>query len=288
MAKTVYAVITIDGDLRIGDLGQQKAAINAMMDIHKKAGISGSTTWFINEIDFQWTKWHFASLLALFDRGEELAVHDHQDTHYLFEYAPLLKMMQTSKENLEMFFKQHRSGVSLRSHRNGCAFQNMIFYRVLLSLGYDIVSDVWPGMRWSGRMVKDRTRPMIWRSLSEEDPDSITMDNRNVPLGVCPWRHQADNWMDFHSQTGSFLHLPITTMPLIDRQRVRSAVASGPEVAIVVTDTHPYDLQDPVTGEVSSQACEAHLDSILWMMNEYNPRFVRAQQAAEISLKKTF
>jgi len=282
MVKTVYALITVDGDLRIGSQTQQKAALDALREIHQKAGITGSTTWFINEYDFHWTKYHQDCLLALYDSGDELAVHDHQDTHYIYEFAQAMEMMRSSKGTLEAFFDHHRSGIILRAHRNGCAFQSEFNYRAIEGLGYDIVSDVWPEMYWSGRIVQDSDSSVAWRSLPAEHPDSISMDNRTVPLGVFPWRHKADNWMDYRSQTGPLLHLPITTMPLIDRQRVKSAIANSAEIAVVVTDTHPYDLQDPETGNVSRQACQAHLASILWMMNEYNPRFVRAQQAAEI------
>lgn len=287
MPEKIYAIITVDGDLRIGDCQQQKAAIDAMRAIHDKASIVGSTTWFINEYDFNWSELHSESLLALYDSGDELAVHDHLDTHYIESYEQAMELMTKSKQTLENFFRQRHRPVNLLSHRNGCAFQSQASYQALAELDYHILSDVYPGMKWSGRMLKDDQAPGAWRSLSSNEPDAITMDNQQVPLSVLPWRHNPENWLDVHSRQGHFLHLPITTMPLIDRERVQRVVDGCAENAFVVTDTHPYDLQDTNTGLVSDEKCECVHDGILWLKQEYQAHFITAQKAARVLQNRT-
>lgn len=282
MTKPVYVAITIDGDLRIGSLEQKNDAIAAVRDIHNKAGIIGSTTWFINEYDFHWTRFHPERLLDIYDSGDAIAIHDHQDTHYALEYSKAMEMMQLSIDVLRLFFDQYRSGIHIGAHRNGCAFQSKDIYKALEQIGYEIVSDVWPEMFWKGRIVRDGASPEIWRTLPDNDPDAITVDNRSIPLGVSPWRHKADNWMDYLSKSGPLLQLPITSMPLIDSHRIRQAVENSSERAIVVTDTHPYDLQDPATGNVSEQARETYLNSISWMIDEFKPHFIRVQDVENI------
>jgi hypothetical protein len=53
MSKEIFFLVTVDGDLRVGDTNQQRAAVEAMRAIHAEVGIIGCIAWFVNEIDFR-------------------------------------------------------------------------------------------------------------------------------------------------------------------------------------------------------------------------------------------
>jgi hypothetical protein len=88
-------------------------------------------------------------------------------------------------------------------------------------------------------MVCDGPPPNHWRRLEAGDPGAIAMDNLMVPLTALPWRHDPANWLDYHSRSGSFVQVPITSMPLIDRQRFEQAADNGRLLAFLLVDTHP-------------------------------------------------
>jgi hypothetical protein len=107
VTSTVYAIVTVDGDLRVGTPEQQAAAVRAIRQIHAEGGLLGKTSWLINEYDFHWIELHPGLLLELADSGESLGVHDHIDTHYVeADYAGALALMGDSKGRLEAFFRR--------------------------------------------------------------------------------------------------------------------------------------------------------------------------------------
>ncbi len=278
MGRRVFFLVTVDGDLRVGTRAQQEAGVRAMRDVHRRQGLIGRTTWMINEVDFHWTELHPDLLLELVDSGECIGIHDHLDTHYAEAYAAGLELMRSSKSTLEAFLRPHGRGTVVDSHRNGCALQSEAWYRAQMELGYRIASDVWPGMVWSGRMVCDGRPPSPWRNLGEDGAGAIAMDNQAVPLTALPWRHDPANWLDCASRRGHFLQVPITSMPLIDPPRFEVAADNGQPLAFLLVDTHPYDMQDPSTGDVSVERVDAYRQSLEWVTGTFRAEPIRLDQ----------
>jgi hypothetical protein len=277
-----YFLLTVDGDLRVGTLEQQEAGIRAIRQVHSDMGILGRTTWMINEVDFDWTGQHGRSLLEIVDSGECLGVHDHQDTHYAETYSEAVALMGRSRRRLAAFLEATGRSVALPAHRNGCAIQSEPLYQAAIDLGYTIVSDVWPGVRWFARMVRDGPPPNCWRQMGDSDPDAILMDNRLIPLNGAAWRHAAGNWLDFKCREGPLLQVPITSMPLVDRGRMEGAFADSGSTAFLVLDTHPYDMQDPATGEISPDRVSDYRRSLEWVRDRFQATFIRLDQVPEL------
>jgi hypothetical protein len=282
MSPKAYFLVTVDGDLRIGTPEQQEVGIRAIRQVHADLGILGRTTWMINEIDFDWTGQHGRALLEIVDSGECLGIHDHQDTHYAETYTKALELMGRSWRRLAAFLEATGRSVPLSAHRNGCAIQSEPLYQAAIDLGYVIVSDVWPGVRWYARMVRDGSGPNPWRRMGEYDPDAILMDNRLVPLAAIPWRHGPSNWLDFENQEGPLLQVPITCAPRVDETRMTEAVANSGSTAFLVLDTHPYDMQDPATGEVSPERVSEYRLSLEWVRDRFQAAFIRLDQVPEL------
>jgi hypothetical protein len=117
-----------------------------------------------------------------------------------------------------------------------------------------------------------------WKCLTENDPDSILIDNSHIPLFTFPWRHDAGNWSDVNSCEGHFLQVPITCLPWIDQKRVQNVIDNSGTQVFLVIDTHPYDLQDPETGKVSLDQVEKYRSSIEWVRTTYKATFIRIDQ----------
>jgi hypothetical protein len=275
MRRKVFFLVTVDGDLRVGTRDQQGATIRAMRRVHAQLGLIGQTSWLINETDFAWTEEHAADLLELAASGECLGLHDHVDTHYAEAYEEALPLMRRARDRIAGFLKAAGYPATLCAHRNGCAIQSEDLYRAAVELGYSIVSDVWPGKAWSGRMVKDGASRQTWRRLEAK---GIPMDNRAVAPGTLPWRHRPDNWLDSSSRDGPLLQVPITSSPWLERYRVRSNLAAGGPCAFVVLDTHPYDLQDRTTGEVSGERVRRYVQDLRWAKETLGASFIRLDE----------
>jgi hypothetical protein len=285
LAQQVYCAVSVDGDLRVGSLDQQKEAIHAMRLAHASLGILGNTSWLINEHDFHWTELHPNFLHELAESDECIGVHDHLDTHHL-ENASCERIMEffsSSRRRLEDFYRSTSKEVSIVLHRNGGAQQGREIYRALDRMPYTIVSDVWPGMRWFTRMVPIEHPVQPWKALDRpEDPEAIFTDNSQVPLVAVPWRHDPDNWLDIHSKIGRFLQVPITCLPWVDRTRVQTAIENSGCQAFLVIDTHPYNLQNPKSGDVSAELVEKYYDALVWIRETYHAGFVRLDQIPQL------
>jgi hypothetical protein len=279
--QVIYCAVSVDGDLRVGSLEQQKAGVGAMRQAHASIGIHGSTSWLINEHDFNWTECHPEILLDLAASGECIGIHDHLDTHYLENQSAerIADFLASSKSRVDAFYQRSAREVPIVVHRNGGAQQGREIYRALAALPYTILSDVWPGMKWYTRMVPCEHPIQHWKSLEDqEDPDSIFTDNSQVPLAASPWRHDADNWLDTHSRSGRFLQVPITCLPWVDLERVQSAIKNSGCQVFLVLDTHPYNLQNPETGDVSAEFVQKYCDALASIRDIYQAVFIRLDQ----------
>ncbi len=279
MIKKIYLLITVDGDLRVGDVAQQRAGVEAMRGIHAELGIIGCTTWFINEMDFKWTERHGDLLLGLADSGETLGLHDHLDTHFAESYEDILTLMTHSRQRVAEFFTNARRQVPLLAHRNGCFQQSEAAYRAVQDLGYEWCSDVWPQTALYARMVCDGKNPNPWRRLGKGEGGILT-DNSMVPLNGTPWRHDAHNWLDYASQRGHFLHVPVTCAPFIEWKRIQAAIDGAGGEAFLVLDTHPYDIQDSSTGTVDLQKVADFTSDLRRARDELDAEFIRLDQVA--------
>ncbi len=256
-----------------------------MRQAHTDLGILGHTSWLINENDFHWTELHADILLELAESGECLGVHDHLDSHYL-EDKPcdvIYEFLAGSRGRLSKFYRSRGLDIPLCVHRNGCAHQGREIYHALDRMEYTILSDVWPGMKWYARMLPADDPVRRWKSLDNaDDPQAIYTDNSQVPLNAGPWRHDSDNWLDFKSRDGRFLQVPITCLPLVDQARVLAAVENSGRQVFLVIDTHPYNLQDPATGEVLPALVKDYCSSMAWIKDRYGAEFIRLDQIPEI------
>lgn len=288
MAEKVYFLVTVDGDLRVGTPAQQKAGVRAMREIHASLGLMGKTSWMINETDFEWTEKHGELLLDLARSGECIGVHDHLDTHFAESYEEAFSLMQRSRSRLKAFLSSEdiEPARLLTSHRNGCAMQSVSFYRAAIDLGYSIVSDVRPEILWWARMVREGGVPNPWRAVEEGDPQAICTDNRMIPLPTLPWRHGPDNWLETTSRDGPLTHMPVTCLPWLERDRVEAVIEGNREEAFVLLDTHPYDLQDPASGEISGERADAYKRALEWIIEDYHPNFIRLDQAESYTAKR--
>lgn len=279
--KKIYCAVSVDGDLRVGSPTQQKDGIGAMRQAHKDLGLIGRTSWLINEYDFNWTSLYPDVLLDLAASRECIGIHDHLDTQYLENgpYERIYTFLSSTRSRMREFFIGSGIDVAISVHRNGCCLQSRDIYKALEPLDYTILSDVWPGMRWHSRMLPVEHPVQHWRSLEDEnDPGSIFTDNSQVPLTAFPWRHDPDNWLDANSRSGRFLQAPITCLPWVNRERVQSAVKSSGQKVFLVVDTHPYNLQNPDTGEVSAELVNDYCNSLAWIRDTYKAEFIRIDQ----------
>lgn len=278
----VYAAITVDGDLRLGDHHQQAAGVRAIREVHEELQIIGRTSWLINEYDFRWSEVHQELLRVLLNSEEALGIHDHFDTYFAETYEEYYQIAHESKARLGRTLKELGWEGELEIHRNGCALQSIPAYRALGDLGYWILSDVWPETAWRAREIAVEDPIMPWRYLTGEDENTIPMDNSMVPLSASPWRHEADNWLEYQSNEGRFLQVPITTMPWVDRERVFKAVEGPGEGSWIVLDTHPYDLQDPNTGDVDPERVLRYKKDLQWIQSTFHPEFVKLDEIPQL------
>ena len=283
--KAVYCAVTIDGDLRVGTAQQHKQAVRAVRGVHQDLGLLEHTSWLINEHDFCWTELHPELLLQLAESGECIGMHDHLDTQYL-ENEPterIYDFLAVSRSKVAAFYRRAGLECPILVHRNGGAQQGREIYRALARMEYTIVSDVWPGMKWYTRIIPQNHPVQHWKSLDrEEDAGSIFTDNSQIPLNATPWRHDEGNWLDINSRTGRFLHIPITCLPVVDRGRIKAAVGNSGQKLVLVIDTHPYNLQDPETGEVSEHLVQDYMASLAWIRDSYRAVFIRMDQVPDL------
>ncbi len=283
--KVIYCAVSIDGDLRVGNHQQQIEGVQAMRQAHAELDILGRTSWLINENDFHWTQLYPELLVELAESGECIGIHDHLDTHYLENksYELIYQFISLSWRRLNEFFIHSGVKVQILAHRNGSVHQGREIYRALELMGYTILSDVWPGKKWYSRVVPCEHSLQPWKSLDDkDDPETIFTDNSRVPLMAVPWRHDDHNWLDVNSTSGHFLHVPVTCLPWVERPRVQSAVENSGSQVFLVIDTHPYNLQNPETGDVSIELMEEYCNSLKWIRDTYQAIFIRFDQIPQL------
>ncbi|MEW6360456.1 MAG: hypothetical protein AB1696_29265 [Planctomycetota bacterium] len=260
--REIKFLVTVDCDLRTDDVALRQESLDVLLGVFAQTGVSGHATWFLNENDFAITKNHESFLKEALRRGDSLGLHDHVDPFSDdYDKAILRDFCRRSKESVEAWLAANGAPRTIALHRNGCLAQHENIYDVLRELGYPVLSDVYP----------EHTFPNHKQNLS--------FDNRHIPVGIPPYRHDAANWQDYRSTAGCFLHIPVMYMfvrewdyGLVDRW-LAAFERDGVEDPVLVWLFHPYEIMNKAKTEISPENLAAMRAIIKGMAERYGATF---------------
>lgn len=261
-------LITVDCDLRCEDIGLRQKSLNVLLDVFSETGLSGHITWFANENDFQLTKNHQAFLQEILRRGDNLGIHDHFESFKgVYKREAIRKFCHRSKEAMERWLAENGYSMGIWLHRNGCLVQQPEVYAALKDLGYTGVSEIWPGKQGVDR---------------DGHP---AFDNRSVPIGIMPYRHDEMNFSDWSSKEGHFVQIPIMQMFLKDlnyssmERWIQTFEERSVDPGILVWVFHPYEILDRSRQRISSEAMGILKSHIERCRSEYEVEFTNVKEA---------
>ena len=255
-------LITVDCDLRTDDVSLRQDSLDKLLEIFNDNEVGGHTTWFLNENDFLITKNHQSFLQEAIRRGDTLGIHDHVEPVRRklkgeFEVEPLIEFCGQSKSSVEEWLTAQGHPDKIIYHRNGCLVQHPQLYAALKELGYTVVSEV-----WSGNTGKDHA-------------GYLAFDNRALPFGISPYRHDDTNFDDYQSTHGHFLHFPVMHMyirtldfSLVDRW-VQAFSEASVEQAMFVWLFHPYEIMNKDRTAISEELSKLLDSQIKRFADEY-------------------
>ncbi|MBN1675080.1 MAG: hypothetical protein JXR37_28825 [Kiritimatiellae bacterium] len=269
MTRQVVVLPTLDGDPgaafptrnRAASGGadfraQYERAVRAVLGVLDDAGLRGRVTWFLNEIDVGWSRWHPGLVKEISGRGDAIALHTHMDGLFgnptIDTEEAVLRLCGAAKARLEAL-----CGRLCIAHRTGCCLQRAYVYRALQRLGFNMLSDVAPGFC---RMTAAR----------------IHLDNSMVPAGAGPYRHQAGDWLNYRSRAGPFLHVPLTTGSLKDLASLPDKVKRH-RASVACWDMHPHEVQGP-DGSVAPAMLDTFRRALERIDRELSPLYARFDQ----------
>ena len=265
---------SVDCDMRISSAATRDEALWALAAAFERQGAAGHATWYLNENDFALTYLHGRFVGEVAGRGDTIGVHDHID--FLgdrLEYDSIHAFCSTSLARVSRWLE----GIGRTppvAHRFGCCCQRPAAYRVLLDLGYTSSSDVCPGTRHRNHTG----RP--------------SFDNRDVPIGVRPYRHGPDTITDHQTDAGEMFQIPMMKAtltadfwPRLDRSIldawVRGAETLGQDAVVLCFGFHPYEIVER-DNLLIDPAGVGRLEEILTMAREqYGARFVNVEECRE-------
>ena len=229
-----------------------REAVCEMMNIFDAEGLSGRATWFVNETDVKWSSVYVDLLKEFVERGDTVGLHIHH--HGLFR-SPVLRdrreVTEAGGEALEAL--EASCGRRCECFRNGCYYQAEHVYEAVRDLGFEALSDVFPG-------------------YSGPTKCGFRLENAAVPRSARPWRHDSQNWTDHESVSGSFLHIPVHCGCIGDLEAMVDRVEEH-HIPVVCWGIHPHELQSP-DGSVSSGNCAMLSEAIGLMRERLAPRFM--------------
>lgn len=237
-------LVTVDCDLRCESVSVRGGGLEGLLDVFAETRVAGHTTWFLNENDFALTINHESFLHEALRRGDTLGVHDHIDwLAGQWEYELIYDYCRRSRDSVQRWLQANGYSEALPYHRAGCLFQHPVQYAALRDLGYTVLSDVYPG------------------DMGENHTGFLSYDNRGVPLGILPYRHDPGNFLEYTSQTGWFLQVPVAHMYIYCRDFVGDTIAlwekayreRGAEVGAMAWCFHPYEILDRGATRVSRE-----------------------------------
>jgi len=274
----VFALLSIDCDLRIGNVIHRQNALDALIRLFEDHDIRGHVTWFLNENDFNIVEWHSTFLDGILEANESIGLHDHFDRidsiHYYYpeatpvdihSYEEVYFLLERSKRIVENYLKSKGYDRPVVIHRNGCLVQSNAIYRALKDLGYTVLSDIIPQAQIDGFKYRDRIgRPHV-------------MFNMGIPIGVQPYRHDVDDWTNFKSKKGHFIQIPVHYMgATLDfrcvEKTVEACLRSNMDQCVFSWLFHPYEIQNS-DGSISEGKIRIVEDNINRLIEEYNSKF---------------
>lgn len=262
MGNSHRFLVTVDCDLRCDDVELRQESLDTLLRLFAETGVAGHATWFANENDFHLTENHEPFLHEAIERGDSLGVHDHIDwLKGRWEFEPIVDYCRESRDTVQRWLSANGRDEPLRMHRTGCLFQRPVVYAVLKELGYSIVSDVYPG-----------------QSLPNHT-GFLSFDNRAMPIGAMPYRHDADNFADHRSTRGPFLHLPVMHMGIanfsfahLEAWLHALSAASIPQGALLWL-FHPYEVLDKDKAAISPERMALLGSQLRRCSDEYGVKF---------------
>ncbi|TVR63259.1 MAG: hypothetical protein EA426_00950, partial [Spirochaetaceae bacterium] len=231
-------------------------------------GASGGVTWFLNENDFFLTYAHSEFVTECARRGDTIGVHDHIDfLNGRWEYEAIREFCARSHARVADALSRIAYARPLTAHRFGCFFQHATAYRVVAELGYTICSELVPGVYHTNHT------------------DLTSFDNREIPVGIRPFRHDASNFTEYSSRHGVFFHAPMVhshlladywpqfSFSILD-DWIEQAQKTSEHPIVVTLCFHPYEILDIGSLSVDPKRLD-HLGEICSRLSsEYSVEYV--------------
>ncbi|MFC1454108.1 hypothetical protein ACFLQL_02905 [Verrucomicrobiota bacterium] len=274
--KQVFFLMTIDCDLRTSSVVTRNASLMALVNAFRRSEIAGHVTWFLNENDFAITREHAEFIKAIAEAGDTIGSHDHID--YLngkWEYEPIYVFCRKTRDHIRSFLGKDR----VMAHRFGCLFQHPVAYKVLADLNYVICSDVAP------------------ETMHHNHTGELALDNRNVPVGILPYRHDEHNLNEYQRNSGQFAQFPIMKAclnkgwgPEIDQglidQWISASEKMGQDRCVLTFGFHPYEIVVPGKLDIDAVIVAKLEQFIALMKNKYHARFVSMEEYYQKEMKE--
>ena len=251
-----FLLVTVDCDLRSEDASLRQDSLEQLAKVFAQEGARGHITWFLNEKDFSLTENHQDFLREVLKRGDALGIDDHLDSlEGDLRKEQVLVPCREAKKKVEEWLKGNGYAQEIICHRNGHLVQHQAIYEALRELGYKVISDIWPG-----------------NSKVASSP-GIGFDNRPMPIGIAPYRHDPHNFLDYTSRQGAFLQVPVMHQGLedLDFDHLRSWVeafrARGIAPGLLVWLIHPYEILNETKTAVDKKlvgTLRSHLLKAKW------------------------
>ena len=224
-------LVTVDCDLRSSNVSARQESLDTLLQIFAEKGVAGHNTWFLNENDFVITENHESFIKEILERGDTIGVHDHFEPFKgVYRKNPIRNFCRQSKNKIETWLDSNGYKRNVILHRNGCLVQNEVVYSVLKDLGYTTISDILPGKSFPDRYGYP------------------AFDNKSMPVGINPYRHDEFNYLDYSSTKGHFLQIPISQMGiqffdfgLLDRW-IEAFESKSINTALFGWLFHPYEV----------------------------------------------
>jgi len=247
-----FLLVTVDCDLRCNDVSLRQKSLDVLLGVFAEMRAAGHITWFVNENDFALTRNHESFLSEAIQRGDTLGVHDHfQRFKGRYERSSIRQFCRRSKKTLQEWLAQNGRNHEVIFHRNGSLVQHPAIYGKLKKLGYRVVSEVWPGQQGLDR------------------DGYPAFDNRSIPAGIMPYRHDEENFQDYRSTKGHFLHVPIMHMRMVDLDFIQMKhwlelfASHSLDSGVLVWLFHPYEILNDDHTNISlerTQVLKSYLD----------------------------
>ena len=102
-------------------------------------------------------------------------------------------------------------------------------------------------------------------------------------MGVKPWFHDPENWLNYHSTEGYFLQVSVTDIDLpFNFKRFKEAFENSTGFAVLTYDFHPYEIQNWKTGKLDDKKIKNVQKSIQQLKKIFSPTFININDLGKI------